>query len=358
MDSREGLGGPNAPFDQGMTRSLKVTGLGGVPTVGVTAAVLNVTAVGGSAPSFVTVWPAGIDRPNTSSLNTRGGDVVPNLVITMLNGAGQANLYNNSGSGHCVVDVVGYFRSDPASRFTSLTPSRILDTRIGLGAPNSPVGPGRSIELQVTDTGGVVSEADSVVMNVTVTEPTSAGFITVWPTGSPMPTASNLNFVPDQTVPNLVISKLGDGGKLSMFNSGGSTQLIADVLGYFQAGSGARLTSMTPARLLDTRTDGGLSVPVAQTPHVLAIAGREGVPTSGVVAVVLNVTATEPTTNGFVTVFPSGEAIPVASNLNTVAGQTRANLVIAKLGTDGAVALYNSAGTVQLIADVVGYFTA
>jgi uncharacterized protein (DUF1501 family) len=358
MDSREGVGGPKAPFGQGMTRAVKVTGLGGVPTVGVTAAVLNVTAVGGSAPSFVTVWPAGITRPNTSSLNTRGGDVVPNLVITMLNGAGQANLYNNSGSGHCVVDVVGYFRSDPASRFTSLTPTRILDTRGGLGAPQAPVDAGMSIDLQVASAGGVVSDADSVVMNVTVTEPTTAGFITVWPTGSAMPTASNLNFVAGQTVPNLVISKLGTNGQVSLFNSSGSTQLIADVLGYFRAGSGARLTSMTPVRLLDTRSDGGVSRPVAQTPLVLPVAGHNGVPASGVVAVVLNVTATEPTVGGFVTVFPSGEAIPVASNLNTVAGQTRANLVIAKLGADGAVAMYNSAGTVQLVADVVGYFTA
>lgn len=358
MDSREGLGGPNAPFDEGMTRSLKVTGLGGVPTVGVVAAVLNVTAVGGTAPSFVTVWPTGVARPNTSSLNTRGGDVVPNLVITMLNGAGQANLYNHSGSGHVVVDVVGYFRSDPATRFTSLTPARILDTRAGSGAPQAPLGAAASIDLQVAGAGGVVADADSVVMNVTVTEPTAAGFITVWPTGETMPTASNLNFVARQTVPNLVISKLGTGGNVSMFNSSGSTHVVADVLGYFRAGSGAQLTSMTPMRLLDTRSNGGVSQPVGQTPYVLPVAGQQGIPASGVVAVVLNVTATEPTASGFVTVYPSGEELPVASNLNTETWLTRANLVIAKLGTDGNVALYNSAGTVHLIADVVGYFTA
>ncbi len=358
MDSREGVGGPAAPFDQGTTRSLKVTGLGGVPTVGVIGAVLNVTAVGGTAPSFVTVWPTGVARPNTSSLNTRGGDVVPNLVITMLNGAGEASLYNNSGSAHCVVDVVGYFRSDPATRFTSLSPARILDTREGLGAPLAPVLAGSPIDVQVSGAGGVVSDADSVVMNVTVTSPTTAGFITVWPTGASMPTASNLNFAAGQTVPNLVISKLGSGGKVSMFNSSGSTDLIADVLGYFRAGTGARLVSMTPVRLLDTRSDGGVSQPVGQTPLTLPVAGQRGVPSTGVLAVVLNVTATEPSVNGFVTVYPSGEAIPVASNLNTTAGHTRANLVIAKVGADGAVAMYNSSGSVHLIADAVGYFIA
>ena len=358
MDSREGVGGPRAPFGQGMMRRLQVTGNGGVPASGVLAAVLNVTAVGGSAPSFVTVWPAGVARPNTSSLNTRGGDVVPNLVVTMLNGAGQASVFNNAGSGHCVVDVVGYFTTASAARFTSLTPARVLDTRSGLGAPAAAVGQAKSIDLLVAGRGGVAADADSVVLNVTVTEPTAAGFITAWPAGAAMPTASNLNFVAGQTVPNLVISKLGTGGKVSLFNSTGSTHLIADVLGYFRVGSGAQLIAMTPARLLDTRTDGGASHPVGQTPLVLPILGRQGIPSTGVVGVVLNVTATEPTINGFVSVYPNGEALPMASNLNTVAGVTRANLVIAKVGVDGAVAMFNSSGTTHLIADVVGYFTA
>ena len=357
MDSRDGTGGPRSPFEQGMMRSLQVTGRGGIPTSGVLAAVLNVTSVGSNAPAFLTVWPAGVGRPNTSSLNTRGGDVVPNLVITMLNDVGQANVFNSAG-GHCVVDVVGYFGTATGTRFNSLTPARVLDTRSGLGAPKAAVAQGTSIELQVSGRGGVAADADSVVMNVTVTEPTGNGFITAWPTGTGMPTSSNLNFVADQTVPNLVVSKLGTGGKVSLFNSSGSTHLIADVLGYFRAGSGSQLTAMTPARLLDTRTDGGASHPVGQTPLILPVLGQKGIPSTGVVAVALNVTATEPTINGFVSVYPSGESLPTASNLNTVAGVTRANLVIAKVGADGAVAMFNSAGTTHLIADVVGYFTA
>jgi len=55
--------------------------------------------------------------------------------------------------------------------------------------------------------------------------------------------------------------------------------------------------------------------------------------------------------------YPTGQDAPTASNLNTSAGQTRANLVIAKVGSDGAVAMYNSAGAIHLLADVVGYFT-
>ena len=325
------------------------------------AAVLNVTAVGATSPSYITVWPTGLDRPGTSSLNVRGGDVVPNLVITKLGGGGGVDIYNNAGTVHCVVDIVGYFQNEAASRFTPLAPSRILDTRSGLGAPTGGVQQGHSIDVAVAGHGGVDADADAVVLNVTVTEPTGEGFVTVWPTGAAMPTASNLNFVPGQTVPNLVIAKLGSGsgtGMVSLYNSAGTTHLIADVLGSFRSGAGARLTSLPPFRLLDTRIDGGSSNPVGQTPLALAVTGRGGVPSSGVTAVVLNVTATDGTNNGYVTVYPTGQDAPTASNLNITAGQTRANLVIAKVGADGAVALFNSAGTVHLLADVVGYFTA
>ncbi len=109
---------------------------------------------------------------------------------------------------------------------------------------------------------------------------------------------------------------------------------------------------------MDTRTDGGGPNPVTQTPRVLSVLNQGGVPSGGVAAVVLNVTATEATNGGYVTVYPSGEAAPLASNLNIVAGQTRANLVIAKVGADGCVALFNSNGAVHLLADVVGYFTS
>ena len=71
---------------------------------------------------------------------------------------------------------------------------------------------------------------------------------------------------------------------------------------------------------------------------------------------VLNVTVTQPSVGGYVTVYPSGTTRPNASNLNFAAGQTIPNLVIAKVGTDGNVAIYNDSGTTHVIADVAGWF--
>jgi len=73
-----------------------------------------------------------------------------------------------------------------------------------------------------------------VVLNTTVTNTWAAGFITVYPSGTAMPNASNLNFGPGQTIPNLVIVKEGSDGRVNLANnSSQSVDLVADVAGYF-----------------------------------------------------------------------------------------------------------------------------
>ncbi|MGB8861236.1 MAG: hypothetical protein WCC60_18405 [Ilumatobacteraceae bacterium] len=105
-----------------------------------------------------------------------------------------------------------------APGFTGVTPARLLDTRNGVGAPAAPVGPAGSINLQVTGRGGVpASGVTAVVLNVTAASPTATSYLTVWPTGAAQPNASNLNYVAGQTVPNLVIVKVGTGGQVSLF---------------------------------------------------------------------------------------------------------------------------------------------
>ena len=116
---------------------------------------------------------------------------------------------------------------------------------------------------------------------------------------------------------------------------------------------------LTPTRLLDTRIGTGAKGPVAPGATViLQVDGAGGLPSSGVAAVVLNVTVTQPAQSGYVTVFADGTTRPVTSNLNFGAGQTVANLVIAPVGADGKVDLYNgSSGTTQLVADVSGWYS-
>ena len=119
--------------------------------------------------------------------------------------------------------------------YQPLAPSRLLDTRTGLGAPAGRVAPNGTVHLQVTGRAGVpTSGVSAVVLNITVTGPTSGGVVTAWADGTTRPTASNLNYVTGQTIPNLVIAPLGSNGKVALYNhSAGSTHLVADIAGYY-----------------------------------------------------------------------------------------------------------------------------
>lgn len=158
-----------------------------------------------------------------------------------------------------------------------------------------------------------------------------------------------------ETAPNLVFARLGANGAVSLFNETGTTHLIADVLGWFGTAPGTtgNFTPLAPSRIADTRA--GRPVGPGDTTDVRVL-GAGGVPTGGVSAVVLNVTATRPTTKTYLTVWPAGADRPEASNLNVVAGQSRPNLVVAAVGAGGAVSVFNEAGTTDVVVDVLGWF--
>jgi hypothetical protein len=114
--------------------------------------------------------------------------------------------------------------------FTGLAPTRVLDTRVGIGAPTAKLGAGRTLTVTVP---GLPAGATAVALNVTVTDPTAASYLTVYPGGQPVPAASNLNYVPGKTIPNLVLVPLGAGNTVSFYNAAGTVNVIAALVGYY-----------------------------------------------------------------------------------------------------------------------------
>jgi hypothetical protein len=248
--------------------------------------------------------------------------------------------------------------------YSPLQPARILDTRTGIGSAAAPLKGASSLSVQVTGAGGVPSTGvGAVVLNVTATGPTTGSYLSVYPTGSSLPTASNLNFGPGETVPNLVVAKVGSGGQVTVYNAVGQTDVIFDVAGWYSDGStavsGGLYGPLTPVRILDTRTGlGGVAHKVGTGQSIsVQVAGVGGVPASGVGAVVLNVTATGPTAGSYLTAYPTGSSVPTASNLNMSPGQTVPNLVVAKVGNNGKVDIYNAVGATDVIFDVAGWYS-
>jgi hypothetical protein len=221
--------------------SLDVLGAGGVPASGVAAVVLNVTVTRPGAAGFLTVYPNGVGRPGTSSVNFSAGETVANLVLAPVGTGGRVDFYNGSaGPVQIVADVSGWFKAGTPvapGGLSALKPARVLDTRYGTGGVKGPVGAGRSVSLDVLGAGGVpASGVAAVVLNVTVTRPGAAGFLTVYPDVVGRPGTSSVNFSAGETVANLVLAPVGTGGRVDFYNgSAGPVQIVADVSGWLAA---------------------------------------------------------------------------------------------------------------------------
>jgi hypothetical protein len=160
---------------------------------------------------------------------------------------GAVHLYNNSGSVHLVIDVVGYFRTglndeSRAGRIVPLSsPFRVLDTREAnfgsarLGPAQEEIWNFRPFVENVLSDGIWVGEQDAVIMNFTATELTfpypagNATHMTIYPGGSALPLAASINLLVNENVPNLVVARLAADDRLSVYNNSGFIHYVADV---------------------------------------------------------------------------------------------------------------------------------
>ncbi len=359
FDTREP--GPASGFvGGGTTRTVTFAGVGGVPLTGVTAVAFNLTIDQSSADGFVTVSPTGEPRPLASSLNTvRSGQTVPNLVIVPLGKDGRLDFFAQRG-GHLLGDIVGYFQQASvatAGRIIPLNPARVFDTREP-GPASGKIVPGGVLTVDVTGVAGIPeSGVSAVVINLTGTDATAAGYVTSYPGGQPRPLASTLNLDgPGHTAANLTIVPVRADGTVSFFSQSG-THLLADVTGYVTdassgPSSGGLFVPLQPIRMFDTRTGGGSPVAAGGSIDVL---GAVGDISSTAWAVVANLTATESAAPGYFTGWAHGQPRPLASNLNlTEAGETRANAALLPVGDDGRIDLFSQSGA-HLLADAFGY---
>ena len=346
------------------TYELRVSDRYDIPGDAVAVSV-NVTATGGLGNGWITLFPCGTPVPATSTLNFSAGATVANAATVALGVGGKLCVYA-SAAVHAIVDVNGYMPA--ASRFQPLPPKRLVDTRPsgatddGQARADGTIPAGTSRTYQISGRGGVVAGTTAVMLNVTVPSAGADGYVTVYPCGT-LPPTSSLNVKAGSTVANVVFTGLSNSGTICVFASV-ALHVIVDVNGAVPAGT--TLNPLTPARLLDSRPsaaqpadDGVNTARAAGSVTTLQVAGRGGV-LGGATTAVLNVTAVSPAGGGYLTVYPCDATRPNTSNLNYVAGVTRANLVVVKVPTSGPnagkVCIFTSQVT-HLLADVVGQVT-
>jgi hypothetical protein len=239
LDTRPGqptIDGQNSgagPTGVGQVTTLQISGRATIPN-NATAAALNLTLTGTTGQMFATIYPCDTTRPEASNINATAGATIANSVIAKLAGDGTICIYTHK-STDLIVDVAGWFTNQ--SNYTPLTPARLLDTRPGqttIDGQNSGIGlrpAGTTTTLQINNRGGAPNTVATVVINVTVTQTVTPGFVTVYPCDKPRPNASNLNYRINTTVANNVIVKTSPTGTICFYNHT-PTQLIADINGY------------------------------------------------------------------------------------------------------------------------------
>jgi hypothetical protein len=328
---------------------------GQIPDANATSAVLNVTVTNATARGFLVAYPNGTNKPGTSNVNFEANQTQANEVVVRMSSDKRVTLFVDSASAHVIADLVGSFTSTASNetgRVVTNAPDRAFDSR-------NTATPTRSGEVIVNLSDQLPAGATGAVLNVTVTRTSARGFVTVYPTGTTRPGTSNVNFERGQTQANEVITQVGTGsnaGRVSFFVDSASASLIVDVVGAIAGGTGQTFTALSsPQRALDTRANRG-----ARRTGAFDLTMPSTVPANAT-GVILNVTATNGTRPGFVTVYPGGTANPGTSNVNFPTNLTQANEVTSGLGDNNRVTLFvggANSPAAHVIVDVVGYLTS
>ena len=355
-DTRSGTGAFGAPeLAAGSTRTFNIPQSAcGIPSTAV-AYSLNVTVVPNGSLGYLTIWPAGQAQPNVSTLNS-DGRIKANATITPAGANGGVSVYVTDAT-QLILDIDGYFvpaGTNSGLEFFPLTPCRIADTRNAagpLGGPSLTGGTSRDFPVQSSTTCGIPPTAQAYSLNVTTVPQGYLGWLTAWPSGQTQPTVSTLNASTGAITANAAIVPAGSSGDVSIFVSN-SADVILDINGYFAPPTtgGLSLYTVTPCRVLDTRSSSGafngtLAVPV----H-----GSSCAPPATAQAYVLNATVVPPGVMRYLTLWPNGGTQPNVSTLNSYDGAITSNMAIVPT-TNGTIDAFSSEST-QLIFDLSGYF--
>ena len=356
--------GTGKPLAGGSTTRLQVAGAAGVPASGVSAVVLNLTAVATTSRGYFTLYPNGVARPTASSINFPKGWTGANMVTVPVGADGKVALYNYGAAAHAVIDVLGWYWQDSeqplGSQFLPIGEAeRVFDSR----SDGGPLEGGDYVDLSglimgaPTDT----SEVAQLVVNITAVGATKPGVLTAWSGEGTRPKASTVNYEPKVIAPNMAVVTAGHsaaGAGLRISNTGsGTVHVVVDLVGvqFTDSPIGLRFTPRAaPTRLLDTRKAVGLSG--AFGPGQTRTVNGSSVSSPETYGIVANTTGIEPTKQTFLSTWSgeSGSQRPDASLLNVNPGLVRSASTYAMTTETHRFKLYNYAGSMHVAMDVAG----
>ena len=381
LDTR-GAAGTSPPVAAEGIVSVQVANQFGIPATGVSAVVINLTAVRSASAGYLTAYPSLTPRPTeTSSINFPKGATIANMVTVPVGADGKVSVYNNGGNVHILVDVMGWYAKDDSVRTAPIDkgmgsqflspgdPERMYNSIQDPLNSNLPFFGGDWIEFEDTwDAEAAATSVKAYAVTITAFRANASGHMTAWAGGdAPMPAVSNVNFQKGVAAPNMAIVPAGHytptstGFRIEVAGTG-TVHLIVDLLGYYVTddSQGLRfkpLAGSSPQRILDTRKALGATAGKiganASRQAVASVAGPDSI------FVVGNTTGVLPSAQTYLTVWSGATTTPPgASTLNLVAGVNRAVSTYAPLsfGAGGAASyrIYNNAGSTHVLFDAAG----
>jgi hypothetical protein len=354
VDTRTGAGGRRGAFRSGEAWTLPVVGRTGVPA-GASAVLARVTVSSASRSSALRIGASGDDAAAVV-VETAPGTTQTTVAVLRIGADGAVVLRLNHGSVHLAIDVLGWLTPAATAGLVPLAPARLLDTRVGTGGVRGPLTSRRPASFTVAGRRDVAASDSLVLLQVTTTSATGNGTVTLWPSGTAKPTTPSGQVETRRSCSMLVPVAVGADGKVNVAVSAGSCQVSVDVVGVVRPGAALRVVPVPATRVVDTRSGVGVAVGRLDTkPLTITLTGAAGLPSSGVSAALLQVTATRATTTTAITVHPAGQVPPGVVHVSTSPGRLVTNLVLVPIGTDGAVVVRNQAGATDIAVDVVGY---
>ncbi len=348
------------PIEAGTYRSFNVPELGNCNIPASAAAFsLNVTAIPHHPLQYLTIWPTGQPQPLVSTLNSSDGRTKANAAVVPAGDQEGVSVYVTDTS-DIILDIDGYFAqpSQNTYEFYPLTPCRVVDTRGANGDLGGPFLTGlRERDFSVLESSCIPAGANiqAYSFNFTVVPHTTGqplGYLTAWAKGQHQPMVSTLNNPTATAVANAAIVPAGAGGGIAVYPSD-STDLIVDINGYFAAPGqgGLSLYTSVPCRAYDSRSNHGQPF---QGTRAVNMVGSPCAPPADAQAFVLNATVVPSGLLGYLTLWPNGQPLPMASTLNAYDALTTSNMAIVP-NLDGLTNAY-AADLTQLIFDISAYF--
>ena len=340
LDTRVGLSAAQRPLTPGQTLRLDISG---VQPRADRVVVLNLTGDQAAEPGFVSARPCDEPDTKTSILNVYPGRAVPNSIVLAYEGASLC--FESSTSVDLIADLTSVVDGD----IRAVQPDRIFDSR-----DSQSLRPGREYRFRIASNSGVPRDAVGAAFNVTVVNPTAAGYVLVQPCGGGS-SASTLNFLSGEVVPHFTFSALADGDVC--ISTLVQTDLIIDVFGWMPAAG--ELELVAPGRALDTRSGfGGTRGGLRDGQRIsVQIGGRAGTRAGADVAAV-NIVGVNSTAFGFLNAWPCDQQEPDSSIVNLWPGSVRANQAVVALADDGTLCLrarVTDGQRIDVVIDVVGY---